>query len=385
MREEDPVQAARPSRIAIICQPDDFANATKPFEIQRFLGERGHEVHLIDTTRLGRSSRWPHALGGKLPGLRPGKLALYATEAANALLTRHWTFGRRHLSYYVLGADHGLRRMMLKSSLALDEFDLVICEEPYDAGVLTAPTSARTLYDCPCPWADELYFEGRLTARQHAKLRAKETTLFEQVDHLAFHWESYTRYALEQYGISGSNLMRLDFGCRPSAHRARFADPPRIVYLGNLSARFNNPELLARLAQQYEHIDVFGGPRPDPRLRLNYLGYSPSIDILKEYQLGLVTCSTDELRQQGFSSKHVNYLAYGLPVLVPDWRRHLDLLAGSLPYNEGTFRSVVDAMADESRWKSLSDQAYDQAIRLDWDSTLRPLESIIAGLDQRPA
>jgi len=268
---------------------------------------------------------------------------------------------------------------MLKSSLDLDKFDLVICEEPYDAGVLTAPMSARTLYDCPCPWADELYFEGRLTARQHAKLRAKETALFEQVDHLAFHWESYARYALEQYGISGANLMRLDFGCRPSEHRARFADPPRIVYLGNLSARFNNPELLARLATQYEHIDVFGGPRPDPRLGLNYLGYSPSIDILNEYQLGLVTCSTDELRQQGFSSKHVNYLAYGLPVLVPDWRRHLDLLAGSLPYNEESFLSVVNEMADKARWQSLSDQAYDQAVRLDWDTTLRPLDALIAG------
>jgi hypothetical protein len=235
------------------------------------------------------------------------------------------------------------------------------------------------LYDCPCPWADELYFEGRLTRRQHAQLRAKETTLFEQVDHLAFHWESYARYALEQYGISGENLMRLDFGCRPSAHRAQFADPPRIVYLGNLSARFNNPELLARLSKQYEHIDVFGGPPPDPRLGLNYLGYSPSIDILNEYQLGLVTCSTDELRQQGFSSKHVNYLAYGLPVLVPDWRRHLDLLEGSLPYNEESFLSVVNSMADEARWQSLSDQAYDQAVRLDWDATLGPLDALIAG------
>src|SRR4029079_14693418 len=144
--------APRPRCIAVICQPDDFANATKPFEIQRFLEERGHEVHLVDTTRLGRSSRWPHALGGSLPGLRPRKLALYATEAANALFTRRWGFGRRYLSYYVLRADHGLRRMMLKSSLDLDKFDLVICEEPYDAGVLTAPMSGRTLYDCPCPW-----------------------------------------------------------------------------------------------------------------------------------------------------------------------------------------------------------------------------------------
>lgn len=377
MTMERPGESGRPRRIALICQPDQFANAAKPAEIQRFLEKRGHTVHLVDTNRLSRSSRWPHALGGRLPGLRPSQLALYATEVAGAVLTRRWAFGRRHFSYHVLIADHRLRRAMLRSSLHLDEFDLVICEEPYDVGVLTTPTSARTLYDCPCPWADELFFEGRLTPRQHARLRREEAALFEHVDHLAFHWESYARYALERYGISGDNLMRLDFGCRPARPRARFADPPRIVYLGNLSARFNNPELLGRLAQQYP-IDVYGGPPPDPRLGLDYLGYSPSIDVLATYQLGLVTCSTDELRLQGFSSKHVNYLAHGLPVLVPDWRRHLDLLDGSLPYNEATFRSVIETMRDERRWQSLSDRAYARATELDWDRTLRPLETVLA-------
>jgi hypothetical protein len=49
-----------------------------------------------------------------------------------------------------------------------------------------------------------------------------------------------------------------------------------------------------------------------------------------------------------------------------------------VPYNEETFRSIVTAMAAERRWQSLSDEAYAQAIRLDWDATLRPLEAILA-------
>jgi hypothetical protein len=369
----------RPKRIAVICQPDRFANGIKPLEIERFLCERGHDVTLVDTNRLSRSTRWPEALGGRLPSARPRRFALYLNDVAAAVI-RRTGIGRGRLTYYTMRGDFRLRRTLLRSALRPDEFDLVICEEPYDAGILTVPTSARTLYDCPCPWADELYYEGLVTRHQQERLRRLETEVFDRVDHLAFHWESYARYAVERYGISGGNLLRLDFGCTPAPRRAEFADPPRIVYMGNLSARFNNPELLVRLARLYPHIDVYGGPPPDPVLGLNYRGYAPTAEVLADYQLGLVTCSTDPLRRQGFSSKHTLYLSYGLPVLVPDWRRHLDLLQGSLAYNEQTFRSVVEDLRDEFRWRSLSDEAYAQAQRLEWDRTLQPLQDLLETL-----
>jgi hypothetical protein len=378
-----PTEAANPKRVAIICQPDAFANAIRPPQIQRFLEQRGHVVSLVDTYWLSRASATPGSLGSKLPrwGLRT--LGLYATEVASRLLTRRWGFGRRHLSYYLLLADHRLRRAILTATLPLDDFDLIICETSYDAGVLTAKTKARTMYDCPAPWADELYFEGRLTGRQHAALRRLEADVFERVDYLAFHWESYAHYAREKYPISGRNLWKLDFGCTASPERAQYADPLRIVYLGNLSARFNDPALLSRLAALYPHIDVYGGPPPDPRLGLNYRGYTPSLDVLRTYQVGLVTCSKDALRQYGFSSKHLHYLAYGLPVLAPAWRRHLDLLRGSVPYDEQNFVSVIDSLRDEQQWQAVSDEAYAQAKRLDWDHTLRPLEDMLATLPAR--
>jgi hypothetical protein len=351
--------------------------------IEQFLRKRGHDVRLVDTYYLSRVSSSGSSFGSKLPSLRPRKVVLYATEVASRLLTRQWRFGRRHLSYHLLLADHRLRSAILGSSLQLDDFDLVICETPYDAGVLTRPTSASTLYDCPAPWADEVHYDGRLSRGQYAKLRSLELRLFEGVDRLAFHWESYTRYALEHYGISGRNLLTLNFGCTPSACRARFADPPRVVYLGNLSASFNDTPLLARLAAIYPHIDVYGGPPPDPGLGLNYLGYAPSLDILCQYQLGLVTCSKDALRREGFSSKHLHYLTYGLPVLVPAWRKHLDLLRGSLPYTEQTFRSVIEETSHQKRWQAASDEAYDQALRLDWEETLRPLQDLLAEIKGR--
>lgn len=365
-------------RVLVICQLDGYANGIKPVAIEQFLRKRGHDVRLVDTYYLSRASSSRNSFASKLPNPRPRKVALYATEAASLLLTRRWRFGRHRLSYHLLVADHRLRSAILASSLPLDAFDLVICETPYDAGVLARCTSAGTLYDCPAPWADEVYYDGRLTAGQHAKLRRLELQIFEDADHLAFHWESYARYALEHYGVSGRNLLTLNFGCIPSGSRARFVDPPRVVYLGNLRASFNDTPLLARLAALYPRIDVYGGPPPDPRLGLNYLGYAPSLDVLRQYQLGLVTCSKDALRQEGFSSKHMHYLTYGLPVLVPAWRRHLDLLRGSLPYTEQTFRSVIDAMSDQKLWQAASDEAYDQALRLEWEETLRPLEELLA-------
>jgi hypothetical protein len=364
------------SRVLLVCKLDRFANGVKPVQIVRFLRERGHEVRLVNTYYLSRASGTSESFRNKLPRLGPKRLALYVVEVASASFARRWPFGRRCLSYYCLVAAYHLRRSILTSSLPLDDFDVVICAHPDDAGVLTARTAARTLYDCPTPWADEMNFEGRLTRRQHYKLRRLETDLFERVDRLAFHWETYARYAVEHYGISGHNLLQLNWGCTPVARRAEFAYPPRVIYLGSLSSRFIDLGLLSRLTKLYPHIDVYGGPPPDPSLGLNFLGYAPP-SVLGQYQLGLITCTRDELRREGFSAKHLQYLAYGLPVLVPAWRRHMDLLRGSVAYDERTFSSVIGALSNAEEWRRVSDEAYAQAHRLTWDETLRPLETFL--------
>jgi hypothetical protein len=365
------------NRILIVCQIDRYANALKPLATKRFLEQRGHDVLLVDTYSLARASAVRGSLLNKLPGPTPGRVLLYLVEAASSL-TRRSSFLRSRLSYFTVVADYRLRRRILGSALSLDDFDLVICETPHDAGVLTLPGSALKLYACPTPWADELRYEGRLTDRQHRKLRRLEQDLFEGVDRLAFHWQTYAGYAVAHYGISGRNLMTLNFGCTPVPQRARFKSPARIVYLGSLNSRFIDPPLLSRLSQVYPHIDVYGGPPPDPKLRLNYRGYtSPS--VLSEYQLGLVTCTKDELRREGFSAKHLEYLAHGLPVLVPAWRRHLHLIRGSVPYDEATFVQAIEALSEEAEWRRVSDEAYAQARRLAWEETLRPLDELLSG------
>jgi glycosyltransferase involved in cell wall biosynthesis len=363
-------------RILIVCQLDRYANALKPLATKRFLEERGHDVSLVDTYSLARASSVGASLLEKLPAPKPARLLLYLVEAAS-FLARRSSFLRSRLSYFTLVADYRLRRKILGSALPLDDFDVVICETPHDAGVLTLPGSALKLYDCPTPWADELYYEGRLTEGQHRKLRRLEREVFESVDRLAFHWQTYAAYAVTHYGISGRNLMTLNFGCTPAPQRARFEYPLRIVYLGSLSSRFIDLPLLSRLSQLYPHIDVYGAPPPDPQFRLNYRGYAPP-SVLREYQLGLVTCTQDELRREGFSAKHLEYLAFGLPVLVPAWRRHLDLIRGSVPYDESSFVQAIETLSEEEEWRRMSDEAYAQARRLAWEETLRPLDELLS-------
>jgi hypothetical protein len=357
------MSATTGKRVLVVCQLDRFANGQKPLYIQQFLQRRGHQVRLFDTYYLSRSST------------RAG-LALYLLYATFGLLARVSEWARSHLSYYLYRFDWHLRRRIFAEILSLDDYDLVISETPYDAVVLTLPTSAKTLYDCPTPWADELYLEGRFTKRQHGKFRRQEKRLFESVDYLAFHWETYASYAIAKYGISGRNLVKSNWGCTPSPVRARYRPEPRIAYFGSLNVRFIDIALLARLSSIYPHIDVYGGPPPPQQWGLNYCGYATTA-ILEHYQAGLITCTKDELRCEGFSAKHLDYLAHGLPVLVPAWRRHIELLEGSIQYDEGSFLAKVEMLADEDFWQQTSDQAYEQAKRLAWDVTLLPLASLL--------
>lgn len=361
-------EPAEPRRVLVLGALDGFANGVKPVEVMRFLEARGHHVRLVDTYNLSRAGAVGTAR--RIPGASGWQVVLFCIEGVSARLTGQ---ARRRLSYPLIRSELQVRRRLLRRRLSLDDADLVIGETPHDALVLL-DCRATTLYDCPTPWADELHAEGRLTSSQHQRLRRAEASLFEAVDNLSFHWHSYARYAVEHYGISGANLVTLDCGCQPAQRRASFSERPRIAYLGSLSSRFIDPALLGRLSRLAD-IDVYGGP-PDSALGLRYRGWAPP-DVLSDYQLGLITCTKDELRRQGFSAKHLEYFAHGLPVLVPRWRENEALAAGSIPYDERSFLDAIDSVREAGAWQALSDGAYELAERFRWDRTLEGLDDVV--------
>ena len=161
----------------IICELDGYPNGQKPVEMEQLPASPRAPRRMANTIWL--SSALPQDgvdRCSKLPNPAPRKLALYLVQLASLLFTRRWQFGRRHLSYPLVRADLALRRSILRYSLnyRLTTYDMVIGEHPADSELVFDPESARKLYDCMTPWADELYFEGMLTdASTGASRRAR--------------------------------------------------------------------------------------------------------------------------------------------------------------------------------------------------------------------
>jgi hypothetical protein len=351
----DPKGVCRATRVAILYTGQPNANAVRPLELERFLSARGHEVHLVDLETF------------------PYRRWLRVKEPFQVALRRAG-----------LGGPEELLRPMREwadiiQGRVLDGqgFEAVICESFPHALVLTRDLGAVTILDCPTPYVCELAFSGEHPETTIERLREVERRIYEACDHVAFHWRTYVDWVREHV-YDGPNLAVLDWGCHPAQRRARFAAPPRTVYLGFLGGYWIDIGLLSRLARSgATHVDVWGSPEPEHRWGLDYRGFAPATDVLADYQLGLVTCSRDPLRRAGFSAKHLEYISHGLPVLAPRWRERLDLIRGTVAYDEEDFPEVVAALADEREWRLASEAAYRQAEELDWDVTLRPLEAML--------
>jgi hypothetical protein len=237
-------------------------------------------------------------------------------------------------------------------------FNVVICETELDAYVFTKDIKCLKILDLAAPLADELYFGGKLFGFMYRKLKNIEVRVYRKSDYLTFHICNY-----------GCNL-------EPIAKKAKYSYPPKIVFLGNLDGPWNNLALLSELSKLYP-IDVYGGPKPSEKYHLNYKGYAPSTDIVSKYQFGLITITKDKLRKSSFSSKHLKYMSYGLPVFTPDWRKDKRLKKVSISYNEKNFLNRVSKYSDKTRWQRMSNMCYKQAKEWQWNLTLKPLLEII--------
>jgi hypothetical protein len=346
--------AAR-KKILIICALDGFANSVRPSKIEEHLRARGHEVEVVDILEAERSR-------SALRKITPA----FVQQLGSQLLMRR-------------------RARRLERLIRQKRPDVVICETYTAAYALTKKLPSVTIYDAPLLFADESLFGGRVSRPVNALQRRTELEIFKRVDHLTFHWESYNEYVDENYkgerGFTGDNMFVLNWGCTPRPRHAKFASPPRIAYLGSLHGYWVNLPLLVALARQYP-IDVYGGPPPDEKLGLNYCGYAP-LDVLLDYQFGLLTITDDPLRRAGFSAKHLEYVAYGLPVLCPEWRQDRRLANVTIPFTEANFLDQVDRYSNPDSWQEIHEQCIKTASELAWERTLRPLDALIETGDPR--
>jgi hypothetical protein len=289
--------------------------------------------------------------------------------------------------YYQIGSallgEHEKRYMkqiadMLETKIKKEAYDVVIGVEAPWANVFTRELRCLKIFSCESLGADELYFSNKTVDMDRVRcLREMEVEIMKKSDCVVFPWETTENYA-RRHVWNGNNFVTLKYGCYPKNKLASYFFPFSVVSLGDLWGQWTNKELLSQLTRMSPYnIDVYGSYRPPKRYHLNYRGFAPTTEVLYNYQFGLNTVTKDPFRRSHFSSRPLGYLAYGLPVLSPDWMQLSHELRGCVPYNEDNFVDTIDKYSEKDTWEKLSKDAIDQARDLDWKKTLEPLDEII--------
>lgn len=348
-------------KILMLSSMDRFANGVYANEAKRVLEAKGYEVRLLG--ELYRRRDWPN------PNWWIKQLSEYLDSVILSKRMPESIKGRRYCSKFKRRAKD------LEARITKERPDAVICLNEIESYVLTKDLGCLKIFSCPCPLIDELYFGGELNKTWYERLRELELEIYEKTDYLSFHWENYTNYVRRNI-YNGNNIFVANMGCTPKVKKAKWASPTRVAFMGYLGGYWNNLPLLAKLSRQY-HIDVYGGPTPSPSLGLNYMGYARTTEILADYQFGLITLSKDKLRRSSFSSKHLEYLSYRLPVLTPEWREDPLLDPVSIKYNESNFLDKIVEFSDRAKWEAMSEKCYQQSVKWTWESQLEPLLEIL--------
>jgi hypothetical protein len=365
------------NNILMIASLDGFANSVWAAKIQQYIARKGYKVDVLDTLYLGRFASQKGKFATKLPQPHLYELLLYMLEITYYFfLPKFLPNYRKHCGYFFISSIMKVRSKIISKIIRSKHYNLIICVSQLDAYVLTrVDKNCRTIFSCPTPFAEELYYGNLLTDSQHKKLMDFETKIYERCTYLSFHWDTYAQYIKKYYHYALDNIVNMNKGTEETASKAEYTMNPKIVYLGKLDGYWINLPLLSKLSKIYP-IDVYGSPAPDPKYELNYKGYATS-DILSQYQFGLITITDDKLRREGFSAKHLDYLSYGLPVLIPEWRANAKNLKGTVLFNEDNFLSCIRYYAQKEQWDILHTEALQQAKELRWENTLKALDNIL--------
>lgn len=364
-------------KAVIICSPDVFANAIKPEKLKEYLEARSFEVQLLPifaVSRLGETG-----FAQKLPGINARKLYTYMLEALRALArtTRNRTAVRCVNSLLMIHIQKNLG-VLLYQKLKQIEPDIVICETNLGVGFVALPRVAKLqILDLPVPGAEEMYFGDELSKKAYQKLKKYEIVMYGTADAISFHWHTYAEF-VRKSKYNGKNFIDLSYGTTAKKRHAIYAKNPKVIFLGLLNGYWVNIPLLEELCSKYPNIDVYGGPKPTKGSKINYKGYAPSLDIMAKYQFGLTTISDDLLRRQSFSSKHLEYISYGLPVFTPSWRRDSLLDKCSIYYDDvEDFIVQLKKFKGKQAWTELNKAALLTANKLSWSRAFKSFDKLL--------
>lgn len=362
-------------KVLVLCDMDAYANSVKPRQIKKFLEKYECEVELYSTTTLSRLGE--SHLKRLVPYPRLKYIILYFLEGLFAIVNKRQSSSfKKIVISLTLQPIIELRGALLADRLFGKGTDVLICENDLDEAVVMGKRVASVqILDLPAPLAEQAFYGGELTEKKFKKLKEFEIAAYAKADYISFHWHMYANF-VKREKYNGKNFIDVGYGATLKEKTAHFSKDLKVVFLGFLGGYWTNLALLEKLSKIYPNIDVYGGPRISG-LKVNFKGYAPTVDVLADYQFGLISITDDPLRKSSFSSKQLEYFSYGLPVLVPEWRKDSILDKGSIYFNTDNFVSVIHEYADESKWKEKSDAARNIIKSLDWEKVLDLFRVII--------
>jgi hypothetical protein len=331
----------------------------------------------------------PFVGGGHIRGFAYRNYLQSKNHCVDMLLVDESLQSKIHLFYertlaYFSGKEPRLMKKIaeqLERRIRKENYDVVIGVESLFSHVLTRNLNCLKLFSWESIFADEVYFEmsqkKTVDFERIHRIREMELEICRASDYVIFPWATTENY-VRAYIYNGDNFVTLKYGCYPQIKTVSYFFPVSIVSMGNLKNYWSNKELVSYLTRISPYsIDVYGKYKPEKEYKLNYKGFAPSLEILRNYQFALNSVSKEIYRRNHHSSRILTYLSYGLPVLSPSWLKFSHDLKGVLPFNEDNFLDVLEDNLDPNKWEKISREAYDQAIELDWKKVLKPLEMMI--------
>lgn len=344
-------------RIAVVGVPYFAGGGTATRALVKFLQSTEHEVLHFDYYYLG-----PH------------------TWLQNFIQrSLRWRLGLRYKKWLIRNEFESIVEAVKNARC-----DVVIAVEQGEI-LLQNLNGARKIFYAQAPTSHEIYFKlakymGAFDWQVYRTTCKNEVEFYRASDSVIFAWNTHAEY-VKHYVYQGNNIVLHPdlgwYGCTPQKQRAKFGYPPFIVYMGVITAYWNNAKLLSNLAHSVPYaVHCYGSDMPPAKLELSFQGFADSVDILCNYQFGLHTASCDLVRRQGLASKVLTYLSYGLPSFSPEWQLMSHQLHGVIPYNVSNFPSLLESYLEPTRWQEMADAAYEQAQELEWSKVLQPLMSL---------
>ncbi len=354
--------------ILLIGNPDGFSPGKRSLITKQILENHGHNVKIINI--------------GNVVKLKHHATSLHYLN--NNFFLKRYLFKNNIIKNYPL-----LEEMELRASLLYKEINksnikpnVIICQYADDSLIFKYNLNCLKIYDCPTPWAEELKYSHLFDKDYIRKVKEQEIKIFKSSNYVCFYWKNYFNY-IKKFIYNGSNFFKYDWACLQNKPKAKYSHPIKIIFIGFLGGYWVNLPLLSYLTKISPFpIDVYGTPKPSPKYGLNYKGYLSNLDIFQQYHFGLVTISSDKLRKLGWSCKQMDYLSYGLPILMPSWRRDPFFKKTSIYYKKENFVTQIKKYANKKYWEKLSNNAYQLAQQFTWQATSKPLIRIIKNYEK---